>query len=110
MNFTKTESFAILRVLMEIADADKYLHQDELEILASARITLGITENDIPHVINMEFEDTVNILKLMSETKKDDVALAIKELIYVDLEIHDAENAIVEYLRVNAQINPYYMI
>lgn len=93
--FNLAEKLALVNAIDSVIVADEYIHEAELTLFSQLMKRIDFDSNFIIHARNITTEQSLTILKAMSEVKKNTVAEILNEVAKVDGFVHKKEVALI---------------
>lgn len=94
-NFTRLERLAIMRVCIDLANADGYIDGYENDMLDEIANDIDLTRGDLHCLNDIDFEMAANVIANLYESEKSYVRWAIMHIVEADGEHTYSEHKLV---------------
>lgn len=103
-NFTRLERLAIMRVCIDLADADGYIDGYENDMLDEIANDIDLTRSDLHYLNDIDFEMAANTIANLYESEKSYVRWAIMHIVEADGEHTYSEHKLVKIVSILGEL------
>lgn len=98
MEFEIPEKLAMVHLIDSVIVADGEVHNGEISALTKLMTIIDFDSNFLIQARSIDIEQSVNILKDMSEDKKSELAQILKDVAISDGYIHEKESDVIRHV------------
>lgn len=98
MEFEIPEKLAMVHLIDSVIVADGEVHNGEINALTKLMTIIDFDSNFLIQARSIDIEQSVNILKGMSEKKKSKLAQILKDVAISDGYIHEKESDVIRHV------------